>query len=162
MMKSKIEQMNYNKAKEVAKWIYEGELSFYNMDGSYEDIEEFLNGEYFCATDSEDNLIGYYCFGDSAIVPKGKPLGAYRELDIVDIGLGMNPKLCRQGLGKSFLINGLEFARNQLAAKKFRLTVASFNKPAIKVYERAGFIKVKSFVVESKGKEVEFWVMILQ
>jgi len=160
-MKSKIKPMDYNKAKEVSQWTYEGELSFYSMDGSHECIEELLNGEYFCVTDSEDNLIGYYCFGDSAIVPKGKSLGAYNELDVEDIGLGMNPKLCGQGLGKSFLINGLEFARDNLAAKRFRLTVASFNKPAIKVYERAGFIKVKSFVVESNGKEVEFWVMTL-
>ncbi|WP_182629375.1 GNAT family N-acetyltransferase [Clostridium chromiireducens] len=41
--------------------------------------------------------------------------------------------------------SGLDFARNKLLAKEFRLTVASFNQRAIKIYQRLGFKKVNYF-----------------
>ncbi len=43
------------------------------------------------------------------------------------------------------LSEGINFTKNKLLAKSIRLTVASFNKLAIKVYKRAGFEKVHSF-----------------
>ena len=79
----------------------------------------------------------------------------------MDIGLGINPDFCDQGLGEAFLKVGLSFARNELYAKKIRLTVATFNKRAIKVYQRVGFRKVSSFKRVSHASMIEFDVMIL-
>ena len=156
-----IKQMNYNEAKQISVWVYEEPYSIYSMDESDNCIKELLNGYYFSVSDSENNLIGYYCFGESAQVPVGNQFGVYDSRDIIDIGLGIKPSLCGQGLGLNFFSNGLDFARNKLSAKGFRLTVASFNKRAIKVYEKSGFRKVNSFKRVSENGEIEFWVMIL-
>jgi RimJ/RimL family protein N-acetyltransferase len=160
-MELHIKQMNHDEAKQISKWIYEEPYSIYSMDESDSEINELLNGCYFSVLNSENNLIGYYCFGEAAQVPAGNQFGVYDSEDIIDIGLGIKPNLCGKGLGFNFFSNGLDFARNKLLANKFRLTVASFNKRAIKVYERAGFRKVNSFNRVSNNQEVEFWVMIL-
>ena len=153
--------MNRGKAEQISKWIYEEPYSIYSMDESDNDIKELLNGYYYSVSDMENNLIGYYCFGESAQVPVGNQFGVYDSRDIIDIGLGIKPNLCGQGLGLDFFSKGLDFARNKLSAKGFRLTVASFNERAIKVYERSGFTKVNTFKKVSKNEEIEFWVMIL-
>lgn len=120
-----------------------------------------LNGDYFSVTDEKNNLLGYYCFGESAQVPVGNQFGVYNDKDITDIGLAIKPNLCGQGLGFHFLSNGLAFAQKRFSVKRFRLTVASFNKRAIKVYEKVGFKKINYFKRISENGEMEFWVMIL-
>lgn len=160
-MELNVKQMNYNEAKQISKWIYKEPYSIYSMDGSDNCIDELLNGTYFSASDEENNLIGYYCFGESAQVPVGNQFGAYNCKDIIDIGLGINPNLCGQGLGLKFFNSGLDYARNNLSAKRFRLTVATFNQRAIKVYQKAGFEKSNSFERITKTGKIDFWVMIL-
>jgi len=160
-MELNIKQMNYDEAKLISKWIYQGLCSIYSMDGSDNCINELLNGYYFSVYNKENNLIGYYCFEQSAQVPIGKQFGVYDDKDVTDIGLGIKPDLCGQGLGFDFLINGLEFARSKLSVKGFRLTVATFNQRAIKVYERIGFKRVNSFERISEIGKIEFWVMTL-
>ena len=78
----------------------------------------------------------------------------------IDIGLGIKPNLCSKGLGFNFLCEGINFAKNKLLAKSIRLTVASFNKRAIKVYKRAGFEKVHSFERITETERTDFQVMI--
>ena len=160
-MELNIKQMNYNEAKQISKWVYKEPFSIYSMDESDSCINELLNGYYFSVSDKENNLIGYYCFGESAQVPAGNRFGVYDSKDITDIGLGIKPNLCGKGLGLNFFSSGLEFARNKLSSKVFRLTVATFNQRAIKVYERIGFKKVNSFERISESGKIEFWVMIL-
>lgn len=153
--------MNYDEAKQISKWVYNEPYSIYSMDESDGCINELLNGYYFSAFDRENNLIGYYCFGESAQVPAGNQFGVYDFKDITDIGLGIKPDLCGQGFGFGFLNSGLDFARNMLSSKGFRLTVATFNQRAIKVYQRIGFKKANSFERISDDRTVEFWVMVL-
>lgn len=156
-----IKRMNNDEAKQVSKWIYGEPYSIYSMDESDDSINELMNGYYFSVLDEEDNLIGYYCFGESAQVPAGHQFGVYDSADMIDIGLGMKPDLCGQGLGLRFLGSGLDFARDTLSAKGFRLTVATFNERAIKTYQRVGFKKVNSFEKASENGNLEFWVMVL-
>ena len=160
-MESNIKQINYDEAKQISKWIYQEPYSIYGMNGSGDCIKELLEWLYYLATDNAGNIVGYYCFGEPAQVPVGKQFGVYDYKDIMDIGLGINPNLCGMGLGYNFLRNGLDFARNQLSAREFRLTVASFNQRAIKVYERLGFKRVASFERGSEVNKIEFYVMIL-
>lgn len=160
-MEYNIKQMNYDNAKKISKWIYQDSYSIYSMDGSDDCIKELLEGLYYSVTDNKDNIIGYYCFGEAARVPAGKQFGVYDNNDIIDIGLGISPNLCGMGLGYDFLRNGLDFAQNQLSAKGFRLTVASFNQRAVKVYRRVGFQIAASFERVSKDNNVEFLIMVL-
>jgi ribosomal-protein-alanine N-acetyltransferase len=61
-----------------------------------------------------------------------------REGD-VEIGVGMRPDLMGHGLGLPVMLQGMDYARQRLRVKTFSLDVATFNKRAITVYERAGF-----------------------
>ncbi len=160
-MEYDVKQMDREHGVLISKWIYKEPFSIYSMDGSEECLNELLHGFYFMVNDEDKNLIGYLCFGASARVPAGNLFEVYNDKDCMDIGLGINPALCGQGLGKNFMSCGLDYARRFLAAKRFRLTVASFNTRAVKVYESVGFRKITSFVRKSDGGEVEFWVMTL-
>ena len=55
----------------------------------------------------------------------------------------MRPDLTGQGLGAEFLDKVLDFARQIHNPEEFRLFVATFNKRALLVYERAGFESVR-------------------
>jgi len=141
----RLDEMKPEQAEQISKWKYETEYSIYSMDESEELLNELLDGSYFSVRDN-DNLIGYFCFGKAAQIPVKVATEFYLDSSFTDIGLGVKPALCGKGLGQEFLLSGMEFAREKLGAKKFRLTVASFNKRAIKVYERVGFFKVGSFI----------------
>lgn len=158
-MELNIKPMNCDEAKQISKWVYKEQYSIYSMDGSEECINELLNGWYFSASDTKNALVGYYCFGEAAQVPAGNQFEVYASKDFIDIGLGIKPDLCGHGFGADFLTNGLEFAKKKLSVNGFRLTVAAFNKRAIKVYEKAGFKKVNSFYRISDAGKTEFWVM---
>ena len=160
-MELKIARMHYNEAKQISKWIYKAPYSIYSMDGSDDCITELIQGNYYSVTDENNLLIGYYCFGESAQVPAGKQFGVYDSNDLTDIGLGINPDLCGQGLGLDFFREGLVFARTHLSAKRFRLTVAAFNQRAINVYQKAGFEKSDSFTRLAENSKTEFLVMRL-
>ena len=72
------------------------------------------------------------------------------------------PELTGRGLGVEFVRAGVEFARS-IRLHRVILDVASFNKRAIKVYERVGFRETgkASAPVRALG-EVEFVDMELQ
>jgi ribosomal-protein-alanine N-acetyltransferase len=73
----------------------------------------------------------------------------YGEDQTIDIGLGMRPDLTGRGLGLAFVDAGLAFARGQFASRRFRLFVLTFNERAIRVYERAGFTRVRQFIQQN-------------
>ena len=77
--------------------------------------------------------------------PAGRRLGLYEVEPALDVGLGMRPDLTGRGLGEEFVHAGLRFARETYSPPAFRLTVATFNQRAIRVYERAGFETVETF-----------------
>jgi len=149
-MKFLIQVMTENLAREILTWRYETPYDLYNQDANEEGLAEFLNGSYQVILDSAGQLIGFYCTGQSAQVPKGHEFNAYQN-DYLDFGLGLKPELTGQGNGGAFL----DFILQQLAEDRLRLTVASFNKRAIRLYESFGFEQVACF---SNG-QVEFIIM---
>jgi [ribosomal protein S18]-alanine N-acetyltransferase len=79
------------------------------------------------------------------------------ERDIIEIGLGMRPDLTGQGqgLGLVFVLAGLDFARRHFRPKRFILSVATFNKRAMRTYERAGFAADRVVMRTKLGKPYE-------
>jgi len=129
--------MSIDYAAQIAGWEYENKYSIYSFHQDDDTIEELMNGEYYAYLEQHNELSGYFCFGKSARIPTVEN-DAY-ALEILDVGLGMNPTLCGKGYGYSFVKSGLDFAQASFDIKQLRLTVAEFNTRAIRVYEKIGF-----------------------
>jgi ribosomal-protein-alanine N-acetyltransferase len=146
-------------ARAISRWRYDGPYSIY--DGDPTSVDSLLEPRfsYHSVYDGRGELAGYFCFGEDARVPAGRRLGLYEREPALDIGLGMRPDLTGWGLGEEFVHAGLRFAREAYSPQSFRLTVATFNRRAIRVYERAGFATVETFGAETRHGEREWLLM---
>ena len=77
----------------------------------------------------------------------------------VDIGLGMKPNRTGNGFGLQFVNAGLAFSKEKYGCNYITLSVAKFNERAIKVYKRAGFEAVGTFIQKTNGGCFEFLKM---
>jgi len=145
--------MSQRQARAVAAWRYDPPYDFYDAVADPEDLAELLDPaqregrDFAVLSDPSDlgdlgDLVGFFMFK--------------HEGDIVEVGLGLRPDLTGCGLGLSFLLAGLEFARERYAPTRFRLAVAAFNQRAIRVYERAGFYQGESYMHRTNGGEHAF------
>ena len=146
-MQLRIELMDQSSADEVASWHYDGDYTFYDFSSDQEDLEELLDPnlrakKMFTARNSTGELVGFFSFNE---IEHG-----------LDLGLGFRPDLTGRGLGKDFVNTGLEFAKSRFSPDVIQLRVAAFNKRAIKVYERVGFIEVELFLNRTNGGEFDF------
>lgn len=143
-----IREMNEMYAADILNWKYEKPYDFYNNDLCHESLKEFLENPYYAIVNDQDELVGFFCTGTSAQVPKGYDYGAYLD-ECIDVGIGMKPELTGKGSGSeffSFILNQLQ----QENASPLRLTVATFNKRAIHLYEKVGFKKVMNFTASTE------------
>ena len=131
--------MNEPDARTILGWRYEEPYAVYNcppgeVDESVRALLDPRNA-YYAARDAAGDLIGYCCFGPDAQVAGGR----YPADGMVDVGLGLRPDLTGNGLGPGFVSAILRFAEQELGYSRIRLTVAAFNRRAIRAYEKAGF-----------------------
>ena len=141
--------MTEEEAEEVISWRYPGEYAFYDMERDVEDRAELRaahvrEAKYFSALQNSE-LIGFFEFDVDG--------------DVVELGLGLRPDLTGQGRGPTFLEAALAFARERFGAERFRLRVAEFNRRAIAVYERAGFVVDRRYVHDFYGTPYDFLEM---
>lgn len=136
-MQLTIHRMTKEFATEILQWQYEPPYDLYNYEGSSEELEEMLDNSYEVVL-SNEKVIGFFCLGLPAQVPAGNSSGAYSE-EALDIGLGMKPDLTGRGKGTDFFTFILEFLSKRVEGVPLRLTVATFNRRAIRLYEKTGF-----------------------
>jgi len=142
-----IAPMSQDEAEAIARWSYEPPYDFYEAPADEDDLAELLDAavrtdRYFAAHDGAGQLVGFFEFK--------------REDSVVVVGLGLRPDLTGLGLGLTFVEDGLDFARAQFHPLRFRLSVAEFNERAIKVYERCGFTRTRSFLHDTNGGTFPF------
>lgn len=143
--------MTKKQAMEILNWRYPPPYNLYNQEASAAGVEAFLTESYKAIVDQAHHLIGFYCTGQSAQVPKGHACNVYQKV-CLDIGLGMKPELTGRRFGRIFLA----FILKELEAESLRLTVATFNQRAIRLYEAFGFKRVDTFT----NGEIEFMTML--
>ncbi|WP_315115607.1 GNAT family protein [uncultured Clostridium sp.] len=149
-MNYKFVPMNKEYANEIAyNWKYNGIYSFYDMTADEDDLMEFLNenswtDHYFTVLDDKSKLVGFYLF--------------FFEGGIMSIGLGLKPELTGRRIGPEFVIAGINFGVEKFNYKQncIMLAVASFNKRAIRAYEKLGFQYVEKYMQKTNGGEFEF------
>lgn len=146
----------------IAEWTYEESYSFYNMDGSEETISELMNGEYYYVLNSDNELFGFICIGESARVSGGYQIGIYNDDKCLDLGLGLAPSRTGMGNGANFMASSIKFITEEYQISNVQLVVATFNERAIKVYERAGFVKSQWFKSRVGDEEIDFVLMKLK
>jgi ribosomal-protein-alanine N-acetyltransferase len=134
-------------AEAISDWHYDPPYDFYDLHADHRDLAELLDPErrgdrYFAAHDGAGELVAYF--------------GLHHDAGVVGVGIGLRPELTGRGLGLSVLEQGLAFARERFAPRLFRLSVAEFNARAIAVYERAGFVRTRSYVHETNGGALAF------
>jgi len=138
-----IREMNEIHATDILSWKYDPPYDFYNNELCDESLKELLDNTYYSIVNNQEELVGFFCIGASAQVPKGHDYGAYLD-KCIDVGIGMKPELTGKGLGTEFF----SMILNQLQQENhspLRLTVAKFNVRAIHLYEKLGFEKVMEF-----------------
>ncbi len=145
-------QMDEASARAVLTWRYDEPYSFYNPDpaGSEKDLKVLAdpNNLYYVATDEDGDLVAYYCFGREAQV-----MGGDYSDEALDIGGGVRPDLTGRGLGSTVIAAGLNFGRDTFAPRAFRVTVAAFNRRALRLCEKLGFSPGQRFRREEDGRE---------
>jgi len=144
-------EMTHAYAIEIVNWRYQAPYDMYNLEESEADIQELMAANYQAILDQDGYLFGFYCTGEAAQVPKGHAFQVY-EAVCLDIGLGMRPDLTGKGFGKVFLA----FILQQFEATALRLTVATFNQRAIRLYEGFSFKRDAIFM----NGEIEFTTML--
>lgn len=150
-MQFRFKPMDESYARAVADWHYEGIYAFYDMDRDIEDLEELLDphswtGKYRAVVNERRELIGFFCFE--------------KEDETVVVGLGLRPDCTGKRLGQPFVEAGLEYAKQKFDPATFRLSVATFNRRAIRVYEKVGFKADGVFLNETNDGQYEFLRMV--
>lgn len=133
--------MTASDAQEVAGWRYAPPYDFYNLEATPAVLAELLDGSYRSAVDPRGRVAAFFCTGEAGRVPGG----TYLERDTVDVGLGLRPDLTSLRLGGPFLEDILGLLTAEEAPEMFRLTVASLNERALRLYQRVGFRTVRTF-----------------
>jgi len=138
-------------AEAIALWHYPEPFSFYDWAEDPGDLAELLDpalrgDAYHAVEDAAGDLIGFFSF-------------KRRDPGTVEIGLGLRPERTGQGLGGAFIEAGLDYGRARFDAEQWTLSVATFNRRAITVYERAGFAAARAYMHRTNGGDWEFLEM---
>ena len=154
LMNIHFQPITQEQAEQIAyHWHYEGIYAFYNMEADEEDLVEFLNPEI-----QKDSIL-------AAVTPNNELIGflsIHKPVhDIAEIGLGLRPDLTGRGMGLVFLLKGIEFVKERYSPLSITLAVATFNKRAITVYKRSGFVEEETFIQTTNGSKYEFVKMKL-
>lgn len=134
-MKFEFVPMTLDYAEQIKTWKYNGYVkSIY--------VEPYFNS-FDAATGRMKGPGGCEGF---AVLNQGRLVGLYEYYfkdEVIEIGLALSPESVGKGLGEDFVLQGLDFGISKFNYKGeyIKLTVNIQNKPAIRVYEKAGFIE---------------------
>lgn len=136
---------------DILTWKYDGEYSFYDNSIQKEKIDwikGFINsGNDFSIYNEHNELVGNCSF--------------YNIDENFCIGVQMRPELTGKGFGTEFARSIVNFGKEKYNLSHIDLTVAAFNKRAIKVYEKLGFKIIEEFVNTIRGVDYDFIAMRL-
>jgi len=140
-------------ALEILAWRYDAPYDVYDPSGDELQKNVAILVEptnfYLAVRDGDEELIGYYCFGEEAQVAGGD----YSE-NALDIFGTSRPDMLGTGIGEMFIRVATDFGQLFFTPDKLRATVAAFNTRALRMCEKAGFIETSSFIREDGAKFV--------
>jgi RimJ/RimL family protein N-acetyltransferase len=139
----KVTAMSKGFAEEIATWQYPPPYTIYSLSNSEVPILMDPEKWYFAVLGVSGSLAGYCCYGKEAQVGGGDYEGVGDR--ILDVGVGMRPEMTGKGLGKSFVEEVLIYGSERFSPRRFRVTVAAFNKRSLRTFLSLGFVKTQRF-----------------
>ena len=113
-------------ARAIAAWRYESPCDFEAQPPELDEVTDpDRRAAWRAVLDDSGELLGFFWFSPHA----GE----------VEVGAGVRPDLVGSGLGLRFVDTAFAYAIQQWAPKRFRVSVATHNGRARRLYERAGF-----------------------
>lgn len=150
ILKSNI--LTQSQAKEISMWKYEGEYQIYNLPDwntmnkeKYSLCDDIKRKRFTAYTNEKNEIVGFTNLLD--------------EGEYVFFGIGVNPKYCNNGFGKTITKLSIENCREKYPNKNIILEVRTWNKRAINCYESQGFKIIKVKKQETCLGKGEFYVM---
>lgn len=130
--------------REICAWQYEGDYAIYNLP-PYETMAQNQSGfanpnraNNYLGWSENDELIGYTNFSE--------------KTDGIYLGIGVRPDQCGKGYGQMITKFASEIAQERYKNKPVCLEVRTWNKRAIRCYERAGFrIVTEPYIIPNRG-----------
>ena len=135
----------------ITAWKYEGDYAIYNEE-PYEEHKK----KKFGFADSKNNFYSFY---------DGEKLVGFINLQEeeteVFFGIGVNPECCGQGYGQQMTRTACEISSKLFPGKPVYLEVRTWNKRAVRCYEKAGFSIVGEPIKRTTSLgEGEFYHMV--
>lgn len=149
--------LNETDVEDIVCWKYQPPYDVYNLDNDQETIKYVLDPQncFHGIRDETGALIGFCSFGADGQVPGGD-----YSLEALDIGMGIQPDHTGQGRGREYVSMVLAYAQESFNPSRLRVTIASFNRRAQRVWEGNGFQRVQAFTHKTSGRE--FLVYLLE
>src|SRR5438105_4467021 len=120
-----IRPLRDSEASQVAAWAYEPPFNIYDGDPAHPEGYLALDadgfGYYAVARRTDDEVVGFCCFGSEARVKGQEP-----QEGVLDVGGGVRPDLVSQGLATQVFPLVLAFAQERFSPQRFRTAVATF------------------------------------
>jgi [ribosomal protein S18]-alanine N-acetyltransferase len=125
--------MEIRHAEEICQWMYEPPYHIYNWQ-PWEQMQalgiefgdpELRSEQYVSVVNDQGALCGF-----AQLFPME---------GVVRLGIGMNPELCGQGLGKYFMEAIVQAALDRYPEREVDLEVLTWNQRAIRTYRKSGF-----------------------
>lgn len=148
--------LDENSARTILSWQYEPPYDMYNLAASEpENTLRYLldpQNAFYSIHGQLGDLEGFCSFG-----PDGQVPGGDYSTPALDIGLGVRPDLTGQGLGFEYVNAVIDFADRMYSPDRLRVTIATFNTRAQRVWERAGFQVIQTF--QAGWNPIDFVIM---
>lgn len=143
--------MSADDAADVAAWRYEGDWSVYDLSTS----EPLLSNlsSYYAVVDG-DMLIGFSCIGIEARIA-----GINGDPAILDVGMGMDPRLVGRGNGVRFGQTVLRYLDAHHPGVTLRAVVQSWNERSLRLTRRLGFQDACELITVQGGQPVIYRVV---
>ena len=139
----------------ILSWRYPPPYEVYNL--GQDDWADLLKPQnaFFALIQSDNILAGFCSFG-----PDGQVSGGSYDANALDIGMGLHPDLIGQGQGRHYATAVAGYGSSQFGAQRLRVTIATFNIRAQRLWQRLGFEPIEQFC--KTGSHQTFVIMVGQ
>lgn len=134
-------------AADILTWKYPPPYEIYNLSNpdprlTKSAVAYLLDpaNQFYQMVDSNGRLAAFCSYGQDGQVPGGD----YSQ-PALDIGMGIHPDLTGRGWGSVFAETAVSFAQRTFHPPKCRVTIATFNLRAQKVWQKIGFTPTVTF-----------------